>query len=250
MMRTITKAICRLTERRMEMRIEKDGYVCHLGGTWCEISNKHGVVSYGDVELPDEGATEKYTEELLNRFIDFHSLHDSDRFNNRIIKRVAYDPEAKEYIQLRAVMGYEKYCDVQIYDNELMFIKSERSGCQYYDELLDWMRTNFEIVTGLPANVYRDNAGDCTNGGISAYRQRLYVVSTEKMPFEPEDIRECVCIEWRDIMENEYVDCKPLYFPKRWYMAGGNFIYTSDSRYSEITRCNYPIPIHDRYEGR
>lgn len=39
-------------------------------------------------------------------------------------------------------------------------------------------------------------------------------------------------------------------FPKRWYMAGGNFLYTSDSRFREITKSKYPISIHDRYEGR
>lgn len=35
-----------------------------------------------------------------------------------------------------------------------------------------------------------------------------------------------------------------------WYMAGGNILYTSDSRFKQITGISYPIAIHDRYEGR
>lgn len=33
-------------------------------------------------------------------------------------------------------------------------------------------------------------------------------------------------------------------------MAGGNILYTSDSRFKQITGISYPIAIHDRYEGR
>lgn len=72
----------------------------------------------------------------------------------------------------------------------------------------------------------------------------------KKGPFEPEDIRQCVYIERREVMGKEYIDCKPAYCRKRWYMMGGNFLYTSDSRFKEITGISYPIAIHDRYEGR
>ena len=30
------------------MRIEKEGFVLNLEGTWCEISNKYGVQEHGD----------------------------------------------------------------------------------------------------------------------------------------------------------------------------------------------------------
>jgi hypothetical protein len=92
--------------------------------------------------------------------------------------------------------------------------------------------------------------GDCTNGGISSYRDELYIISDQKGPFEPRDIRECVYIENREIIGSGYVDAKPLYYPRRWYMAGGNFLYTCDSRYKDITGISYPVSIHDRYEGR
>lgn len=35
---------------------------------------------------------------------------------------------------------------------------------------------------------------------------------------------------------------------KRWTMMGGNFIWTSDSRFRQEVS-EYPIPVHDRCEG-
>ena len=36
------------------MRIEKEGFVLNLEGTWCEISNKYGVQEHGDVAVNEE----------------------------------------------------------------------------------------------------------------------------------------------------------------------------------------------------
>ena len=36
------------------MRIEKEGFVLHLEGTWCEISNKYAVLESGDVAVNEE----------------------------------------------------------------------------------------------------------------------------------------------------------------------------------------------------
>lgn len=234
---------------RTEFRVEKDGFRLYLGGTWCEISNKYGVLDHGAVDAPDSGITEEYAEKMLDNFIDRHSLKDTDVFNDMVVKRVAYDLERKECIQLRAVRGSDKYWSVQVYDNELVYMKEIWSGCKYKDEVLIWMRAKFDIESCLTAYVYRNSLGDCTNGGISESRRELYILSTTKGPFEPQDIRECVYIEWREIAGKEYINCKPAYFPKRWYMAGGNFLYSSDSRFREITKSEYPISIHDRYEG-
>ena len=139
---------------------------------------------------------------------------------------------------------------VQKFDNELVFMGEIWSGCKYKDEVLDWMRSNYEVESCLTAEVYRNPLGDCTNDGISSCQRELYVLATQKGPFEPEDIRQCVYIERREVMGKEYIDCKPAYCRKRWYMMGGNFLYTSDSRFKEITGISYPIAIHDRYEGR
>lgn len=139
---------------------------------------------------------------------------------------------------------------VQEFDNELVFMGELWSGCKYPDEVIDWMKSNYEIESCLTAEVYRSSLGDCTNNGISSYTRELYILDAQKGPFEPDDIRQCVYIEKREIMGQEYVDCKPAYCRKRWYMAGGNILYTSDSRFKQITGISYPIAIHDRYEGR
>lgn len=229
------------------MRAEKDGFVLNIEGTWLEISNKYGVVKHGDISLPDE-VPEGYAEEMLDKFISRHKVAESS--GPKCIKRVAFDEASKEYIQLQAVFCDDEYWMVQRFDNELVYMGEVWSGCKYKDEVLDWMRTVYDVESCLTASVYRNKLGDSTNNGISAYAKELYILAATKGPFEPEDIRQCVYIEWREIGEEEYIDCKPAYCRKRWYMAGGNFLYSSDSRFREITRSNYPISIHDRYEGR
>ena len=232
------------------MRAEKNGFVLNIEGTWMEVSNKYGVVEYGDITVPDEVA-EDFAEKWLDRFIESHRVREAWETNKPCIKRVAFDENTKDYIQLQAVHSGkdDDFWIVQKFDNELVYLGEVFSGCKYNDEALDWMRTNFDIESCLTAQVYRDSLGDCTNGGISSTRKELYILSTEKGPFEPKDIRECVYIEWPEVMDQEYIECKPAYCRRRWYMAGGNFLYSFDSRFREITKSKYPIFIHDRYEG-
>lgn len=232
------------------MRVEKAGFKLYLEGTWMEISNKYGVLEHGDVAVDADDIPEGFAEKKLDDFIRKHSV--AFMSNPTCIKKVAFDEKTKEYIQLQAVLLVgEEYWTVQKFDNELVYMGEEWSGCKYKDEVQDWMRSNFDIESCLTARVYRDNGfGDCTNGGISAQAQELYILAATKGPFEPEDIRQCVYIEWREVCGEQYIDCKPAYFRKRWYMAGGNFLYSSDSRFKEITKSKYPISIHDRYEGR
>lgn len=47
----------------------------------------------------------------------------------------------------------------------------------------------------------------------------------------------------------EYVHAEPVSQPTGMIgpMAGGNFVYTCDSRYREQI-CSYPISVHDRFE--
>lgn len=232
------------------MRIEKNGFVLHLEGTWMEISNKYGVLEHGDVAINSEDVLEGYAEKKLDDFIRQHSV--AEKSDSMCVKKVAFDLVSKEYIQLQAVLPVNgEYWLIQKYDNELVYMGEIWSGCKYREEMQTWMQRNFDIKSGFTAGVYRDSRlGDCTNDGISAHANQLYILADQKGPFEPEDIRQCVYIEWRDVCNRQYIDCKPVYFRKRWYMAGGNFLYTSDSRFKEITKSDYPIPIHDRYEGR
>ncbi|MCI8978701.1 MAG: hypothetical protein HFI99_17115 [Lachnospiraceae bacterium] len=232
------------------MRTEKGGFVLHLDGTWMEISNKYGVVEHGDVAANPGDVPEGYAEKALDKFIQQHRILEKSTLT--CVKKVAFDKLSKEYIQLQAIFSADRDCwIVQKFDNELVYMGEIWSGYKYQDEVVAWMRTNYNIESCFVANVYRNNSlGDCTNDGISSHAGQLYILSEQKGQFEPEDIRQCVYIEWRDVCGEQYIDCKPIYFKKRWYMAGGNFLYTSDRRFREITKSKYPIPIHDRYEGR
>jgi hypothetical protein len=79
---------------------------------------------------------------------------------------------------------------------------------------------------------------------MSANAARLYA-EDEGIPID-----QCVQVEKRFLFGRYYYNAIPLDEARRkkWYMFGGNFLYTSDSRYKEVTSCDYPIPVHDRVE--
>lgn len=225
------------------MRVEKNGFILELDGTRVKISNKYGVQEYGETAINQEDIPETYAESKLEEFILKHSV--MEIYNPERVKRVAFDEHTESYIQLQAVLPDNAgYWMVQRYDSELVYMGEQCSGCKDSKEVQDWMCSNFNVQKCLNAYVFRNSTGDGTNGGISSKRQSLYILSTDG-PFEPADIRECVRLEYRDIFGEQYIYCKPVYFGERWYMMGGNFIYSSDSSFNEISK--YPIPIHDRY---
>lgn len=49
------------------MRIEKEGFVLNMKGTWCEISNKYGVQEHGDVVSVTEIASKRSRVNFLHR---------------------------------------------------------------------------------------------------------------------------------------------------------------------------------------
>ena len=56
------------------MKIEKEGFVLHLEGTWCEISNKYGVLESEDVAVNEEDIPAGFAEKKLERFIETHKI--------------------------------------------------------------------------------------------------------------------------------------------------------------------------------
>ena len=107
-------------------------------------------------------------------------------------------------------------------------------------------------MKGLLAYVYRNGSSDCTANGISSTHDKLIIVG-EGVPeiFEADEETPAVKLVKRNIGGRERLSVKPLDGFKdgitsgKWYMFGGNFLSCSDSRFPS----DYPIPIHDRYEG-
>lgn len=103
----------------------------------------------------------------------------------------------------------------------------------------------------LRINVLRNSSfGDCSNNGVSARYNSLQMITESEMFGFTGDKKNVVVkidrILWGKVMPvlvplevyNEYKTSKlPIMF-------GGNFGYTSDSRFG----FDYPLPIHDRVE--
>lgn len=118
----------------------------------------------------------------------------------------------------------------------------------------------------LPCSVFRNaEIGDCTNGGVSAKFNYLYLCRdyvTEDDVYEYCEAHNCldeverfVQTETRTLFGGKiYKNIKLVFEGRRKIrnmlggMSGGNLLYTSDSRWKEITGCDYPLSIHDRYE--
>jgi len=108
---------------------------------------------------------------------------------------------------------------------------------------------------GLTVSILRDPLGDGTNGGVSSTPIRACVVNIPG-PFEPDDRHPALIL----IDRGRYG--KVLYPAHkkdgRWTqltpsdkvgpMFGGNFAYSSDSRFGDAVGFYGAVPIHDRFE--
>lgn len=102
--------------------------------------------------------------------------------------------------------------------------------------------------------------GNCSNGGLSSNCSRVVVLGVRYLDgsfksignvFSPSPDAPAVVIEERMPCGRQYFTAYPcdengVKFPG-WFMDGGCFIETSDSRFSEVFR--YPVPLHDRQES-
>ncbi len=108
-------------------------------------------------------------------------------------------------------------------------------------------------MTGLSVSIFKDSDynGDCTNKGFSSQRTRAFVFSDEvslRGNYTPNEITDT---DYLVITKGPYNSLravpKSLIENKAQVMFGGNFVYTSDSRFSELNNGN-PIKIFDRVE--
>ena len=109
-------------------------------------------------------------------------------------------------------------------------------------------------LKGLTIHIYRTvGLGDCTNGGVSATVDEALVIG--------DGIDGIFEAHGRPVLRlvtnrgGKTARLVPVSLAGRWTMFGGNFGYTSDSRFAEAVRKIYgstfygAVPIHDRVEG-
>ena len=112
---------------------------------------------------------------------------------------------------------------------------------------------------GMIVSVYRTDTGthDCTAGGMTNNKtgvNQLCVINIDG-PFKPTDDAPAVRIEAGPFNSVRIVPATKAWERYGNRMFGGNFAYTSDSRFraavEEITGDKHggPVAIHDRYEG-
>ena len=92
------------------------------------------------------------------------------------------------------------------------------------------------------ATVLRNDV-DCTNGGLSSKTRRVIIIGEfDEVPNDP--ILPLLRLKTRG--DYRYLEpVKPVPKGHAGWMAGGNFAYSSDSRFSEEVN-EYPVAIHDR----
>lgn len=110
-------------------------------------------------------------------------------------------------------------------------------------------------MKGLTVNIYTDGS-DCTNGGASSGVKTMILVDENiNAPFVVGADEIYLVIVRRNLFRGEYVHLEPRknnnsIRPDGYVgaMFGGNFAYSSDSRFRTISA--YPLPIHDRFESQ
>ena len=100
---------------------------------------------------------------------------------------------------------------------------------------------------GLSVSIYKFPLGDCTNSGLSSKFDSLLLVGDgiKNGPFETSDAKDYLVCEYRERSDDFIATPKSIKDSGKWAMFGGNFAYTSDSRFPTGS----PIKIFDRIEG-
>ena len=103
----------------------------------------------------------------------------------------------------------------------------------------------------LPVNVYTNNSfGDCTNNGVTFTDPDKLVVPCEDGFLSDTDVDErgyIVLLPDEKGGVRNFVPETEQYHNK-WTMMGGNFVYSSDSRFSRAYG-HAPVAVHDRIEA-
>ncbi len=108
----------------------------------------------------------------------------------------------------------------------------------------------------ISVDIYRHGTYDCTAGGVTAAANcspnTIFVVPCKDGNWTEEEVNTrpgfvVLEIEKRNF-NGEYVNLRPADAGKAWTMFGGNFAWSSDSRFRQYVS-ERPLPVHDRIEG-
>lgn len=112
----------------------------------------------------------------------------------------------------------------------------------------------------LFVGILRDaSLGDCTNNGVTSRHRSMTLFfdcsKKEALQYCEEKGIDLDTVLWLNprMLFNEYHPfAEPLVKPENAIgeMMGGNFIFSSDSRFPSLygTCAHFPIPVHDRFE--
>jgi hypothetical protein len=118
----------------------------------------------------------------------------------------------------------------------------------YRNTLLDAPKPEALTVQVL-YTTYGGVVSDCTNGGVTAKSERVILVpigadvpTDSKLP-----VLKVVCRYFGGLSYLHAEPVTPVGKNLIGYMAGGNFVYSCDSRFRTWVS-QYPISVHDRVE--
>ena len=128
-------------------------------------------------------------------------------------------------------------------DNIYDFEDEDEDEDDYYEN-----KINEEAgIPALPVNVYRSSMGDSTNNGLTSKKDNLMLVfDGVKSPFKTKEGEDYLVLDTVNVGGKTYTFAVPKSIKDsgKHSMFGGNFIYTSDSRFP----FDNPIKVHDRVE--
>jgi hypothetical protein len=100
----------------------------------------------------------------------------------------------------------------------------------------------------LPVNIYRTDGTDCTNRGVtSEFARRTLVVPCPNGHISEDDVRIRGYVKLEVGTAGGATHFKPEGVKPGSNMHGGNFVYTSDSRFRRMYG-HAPVAVHDRVE--
>ena len=106
------------------------------------------------------------------------------------------------------------------------------------------------MINKVSAMVYKCPLGDCTNGGLTSKIDSavLYASFLDYMEDKEANPDTALIFREKEVRGKKYRYCVPFYVygSHENYMAGGNLIYSSDSRFHFMS--DYPLSVRDRTE--